>query len=196
MVLFVDDDTNILHSLSRLFRKEEYVVDFASSGPDALKLIASMRHVAVIISDQKMPGMDGVHFLQHSRELAPQAIRIFMTGYANNTDTINAINDGGVTRYISKPWEDSELLQIVRNAVFEYCFTTMRNNPMQQYDTREHSQHSYIQGIIGVLSGQMAPEPPRPSSRQSGNPLEREDTAKTTDYFRRWQLKSYTHHWS
>lgn len=196
MVLFIDDDTNILHSLSRLFRKEAYAVDFANSGPDGLQLIASMQHVAVIISDQKMPGMDGVHFLQRSRDLAPQAIRMFMTGYSNNADTINAINDGGVSHYISKPWKDSELLQTVRNAVFEYCFTTIRDNPMRLHDTPEHSQRSYIQGILGVLSGQIVPDTPGHVSRQISGREGPEGTPEISDYLHRCQLKSYTHHWS
>jgi response regulator RpfG family c-di-GMP phosphodiesterase len=120
MVLFVDDEAGILQSLQRLFRREPYLVSFVSSGKEALALLATLEDVAVIISDQRMPEMGGTEFLTRSRELAPDAIRMLLTGYSDFEATIHAMNDGGATRFISKPWNDKELVQLVRNAVQEH----------------------------------------------------------------------------
>ncbi len=121
MVLFVDDEEQILLALKRLFKFEPYTVQFASSGASALELLASSsEEVEVIISDQRMPNMNGTEFLIKSRETAPKAVRMLLTGYSDMQVTIDAINKGGATRYISKPWENQELLEIVRSAVEKY----------------------------------------------------------------------------
>lgn len=120
MVLFVDDEVGVLQSLKRLFRREPYLVNFVSSGKDALKLLATLEDVAVIVSDQRMPEMGGTEFLIRSRELAPDAIRMLITGYSDFQATIDAMNAGGATRYISKPWNDKELVQLVGEAVQTY----------------------------------------------------------------------------
>ncbi|MBV5341719.1 MAG: response regulator [Deltaproteobacteria bacterium] len=121
MVLFVDDELGVLSSLRRLFAREPYLVSLVSSGKEALKLLATLEEVAVIISDQRMPEMGGTEFLTLSRELAPDAVRMLITGYSDFQATIDAMNSGGATRYISKPWDDNELLQSVRDAVEEYA---------------------------------------------------------------------------
>ncbi len=120
MVLFVDHELGGLQSLKRLFRREPYLVRFLSSGKEALELLAKLDEVAVIVSDQRMPEMGGTEFLIRSRQIAPDAIRMLLTGYSDFEATVNAMNDGGATRYISKPWDDRELVQLVREGVHEY----------------------------------------------------------------------------
>jgi len=155
MVLLVDDENNILQSLKRLLRYEPYLVSFADSGCHGLKLLESMQHasahVAVIISDQKMPGMDGVRFLQHSRELAPHASRMLMTGFSNNAVTIGAINDGGITRYISKPWNDENLLRTIRNAVLKFCLNYIQSNHKYLHGRNEYYLQPDTPGTAQVL---------------------------------------------
>jgi diguanylate cyclase (GGDEF)-like protein len=119
-VIVVDDEQNVLKSLQRLFRREEYRFICAGSGAEGLKLITETAHVAVIISDQRMPEMNGSEFLARSREYAPDAVRMLLTGYSDMETTVAAMNEGGATRYISKPWEDSVLLQTVREGVRQY----------------------------------------------------------------------------
>lgn len=119
-VLLVDDEENILRSLQRLLMDEELTVETALSGEAALELLPTLSNVGLIISDQRMPGINGAEFLGRSRDFAPQAVRILLTGYSDITATIEAINRGGASRYIAKPWNDDELILAVREAVRHY----------------------------------------------------------------------------
>ncbi|WP_298437005.1 HD domain-containing phosphohydrolase [Geobacter sp.] len=120
-VLFVDDEEYILHSLDRLFRDEEFEVLTAGSGEEGVRILETVSGVGVIVSDQRMPGMAGTDFLFRAREIAPDAIRMLLTGYADITAAIDAINRGSAGRYISKPFENDELLQIIRDGVARYA---------------------------------------------------------------------------
>ena len=115
-VLFVDDEENVLRSLRRLFIDEPLEVITVSSGREGLDVLKGVE-VAVIVSDQRMPGMDGVAFLEGARGLSPDSIRMVLTGYADISAAVGAINHGGAHRYITKPWDDDELLITVKDAV-------------------------------------------------------------------------------
>lgn len=116
-VLFVDDEENILKSLKRLLMEEEIDIFTANSGELGLELLRNTPGVDLIVSDQRMPGLTGAEFLQQSREIVPDALRIMLTGYADINATIDAINKGGAFRYINKPWDDEEMLRTIRDAV-------------------------------------------------------------------------------
>ncbi|WP_277057152.1 HD domain-containing phosphohydrolase [Trichlorobacter lovleyi] len=117
IVLFVDDEDNILKALQRLTMDEEFDTETANSGDTGLKKLAALSDVALIVSDQRMPGMNGAEFLQQSRQLAPDAIRMLLTGYSDISAAADAINKGGASRYLNKPWQDEDLLQTLRAAV-------------------------------------------------------------------------------
>ncbi len=119
-ILFVDDEENVLRALKRLFVDEAYEILTALSGPEGLELVRQNPSLAVIVSDQRMPGMNGWEFLEKARPLAPDALRIVLTGYADVEAAINAINKGGAYRYITKPWNDADLLLVVRDAVEKF----------------------------------------------------------------------------
>src|SRR5476649_2848238 len=102
-LLLVDDEPSILSALRRLFRPQGYRVLTAEGGAAALELVRDDT-VDLVISDMRMPGMDGAQFLEKLRKLQPQAIRILLTGYADISSTIAAINGGEIHRYIAKPW--------------------------------------------------------------------------------------------
>ncbi|KAF0219764.1 MAG: response regulator [Geobacteraceae bacterium] len=119
-VLFVDDEENILGSLRRLMMDEEFEVLTANSGEEALKVLNNVKDVGLIVSDQRMPGLAGADFLAQARVIAPEALRIMLTGYADINATIDAINKGGAYRYISKPWNDDEFLHTIRDGVQKY----------------------------------------------------------------------------
>ncbi len=138
-VIMVDDEQNILQSLKRCFRREPYSVVCAGSGAEGLQLVAATPNIAVIISDQRMPEMNGSEFLTRSRELAPDAIRMLLTGYSDMETTVAAMNEGGATHYIGKPWEDSALLQTVRDCVRHYHLT-MENRRQQEIINRQNEE--------------------------------------------------------
>lgn len=116
-VLFVDDEENILRSLERLFMDEEIEVFTAASGQEALGILGEHPDMAVIVSDQRMPTMTGVDFLEQSRKVAPQAMRLLLTGYADVNAAVDAINRGGILRYLAKPWNDEELVRTVKDVL-------------------------------------------------------------------------------
>ena len=115
-ILLVDDEENILSSLRRVLRSEPYRVQIASGGEQALQMLRE-QPVDLVISDARMPGMDGATLLAEVQKHWPETMRILLTGYADINTTIRAINQGQIYRYISKPWEDEELRLSVRQAL-------------------------------------------------------------------------------
>lgn len=115
-LLFVDDEPNILNSLRRLFHGKGYRLLLAGSGAQGLEVLAA-EAVDLVISDMRMPGMDGAQFLEQVRNRWPHVVRILLTGYADISSTIAAINRGEIYRYIAKPWDDNDILLIVRDAL-------------------------------------------------------------------------------
>jgi len=117
-ILIVDDQPEVLHSLERQLRGQ-YRVLTAVSGAAAIDLLRD-HETAVILSDQRMPGMSGVEFLARSIEIRPDAVRILITAYADIQASIAAVNQGRIFYYISKPWEPEELDLIVKRAAEQY----------------------------------------------------------------------------
>lgn len=115
-LLCVDDEPNIVSALKRLFRPHGYRVLTAHSGADGLSILAQ-EAVDLVISDMRMPEMDGAQFLEQVRARWPESKRILLTGYADVESTVAAINKGEIYRYLSKPWNDQEVLLLVRHAL-------------------------------------------------------------------------------
>ncbi|MBU0479470.1 MAG: response regulator [Proteobacteria bacterium] len=120
VILFVDDEKSILKSLQRLFISEDYDVNLANSGKEALEMIDKGLNPTVIVSDQRMPEMGGAEFLAKAKEKAPDSIRMVLTGYADITAAMDAINLGGIYRYLVKPWNDDDLKLSVQDAIERY----------------------------------------------------------------------------
>jgi response regulator RpfG family c-di-GMP phosphodiesterase len=114
-VLCVDDEPNILSALKRALRGGCRVLT-AGSGAQAIEVLQS-QGVDLIISDMRMPGMDGAQLLEHAHQHWPQTVRILLTGYADMGATVAAINRGRIFRYINKPWDDGELQMTVRQGL-------------------------------------------------------------------------------
>lgn len=115
-ILLVDDEANILSSLRRLFRSEGFQTLTAESGKAGLEILEK-HTVDLVISDMRMPEMDGARFLEHVRSQWPETIRILLTGYADVTAIMQAINRGEIYRYLTKPWDDNDILLNVRQAL-------------------------------------------------------------------------------
>ena len=115
-LLLVDDEVNVLKSLMRLLHAHHYRLLMAASGVEALALMAR-EPVDLVISDMRMPHMDGAELLAKIRQQWPDTMRLLLTGHADMTQTVAAINQGEIYRYIAKPWHDDELLLIVAQAL-------------------------------------------------------------------------------
>ncbi|RIX49664.1 MAG: response regulator [Rhodocyclales bacterium GT-UBC] len=115
-LLFVDDEPSILSALRRLFRPHGYRILVAEGGAAGLALL-EQEAVDLIISDMRMPEMDGATFLKQACQRWPNTVRILLTGYADVSSTVAAINEGEIYRYIAKPWDDEEIVKIVADAL-------------------------------------------------------------------------------
>jgi len=130
-VLFVDDEKNILSALRRLTMDEEFETLTANSGAVGLDILAEEENIGLVVSDQRMPEMTGAEFLARARDMRPDVPRIVLTGHADVSAAIDAINKGGACRYIKKPWEDEDLLQIIRGEIDRFCLQK-ENQRLQQ----------------------------------------------------------------
>lgn len=115
-LLFIDDEANILSSLKRLFKPLGYTILTAESGAEALALMKK-EHVDLVISDMRMPLMSGAEVLEQIRAKWPDVVRILLTGFSDISSTIAAINRGEIYRYIAKPWNDDDIVLVVRDAL-------------------------------------------------------------------------------
>ncbi len=114
-LLLVDDDPNVLSSLKRLLRPDGYEISCAASGPEGLKLL-EQHPVDIIVADQRMPGMSGVEFLREAKRLYPQTVRIVLSGHTELQSVTDAINEGAVYRFLTKPWDDDQLRGFIEQA--------------------------------------------------------------------------------
>lgn len=116
VLLFVDDERNVLTALRRMFRPLGYEVLLANGGEEALAVLQKTE-VDVIVSDMRMPGMSGAELLAKAAEHWPHILRILLTGYSDITSAVQAINEGHIYRYLSKPWNDEDLKLVIAQAM-------------------------------------------------------------------------------
>jgi response regulator RpfG family c-di-GMP phosphodiesterase len=118
-VLCVDDEVNILQTLKRLLRKENYTLLTASSGKEGLEILSN-NDVHLVISDQRMPEMNGTEFLAEIKDKYPDVIRIILTGYTEVDAITESINRGHIYKFFLKPWNDDNLKLEIRKALDQY----------------------------------------------------------------------------
>ncbi|OGP68148.1 MAG: hypothetical protein A2W27_07570 [Deltaproteobacteria bacterium RBG_16_44_11] len=117
-ILIVDDEESILNAFKRILADENYEIQTARDGLDGLKkLRAAQKPFSLIISDQRMPVMNGVQFFAKAREIFPDAVRILLTGYADTDAIIDAVNKGGIHLYFTKPWREEELIAHIKQSL-------------------------------------------------------------------------------
>ena len=110
-ILLVDDEPGVLQALKRLFFRL-YDVSLANSGQEAVDLLETEKF-DIIISDMRMPGMSGAELLKHCFENYPDMVRVLLTGYSDLDSAIKAVNEGNIYRYISKPWDNDQLREMM-----------------------------------------------------------------------------------
>ncbi len=131
-VLFVDDEKSILKSIQRELSDEVYNKHFASNGHDAIKLMDKIK-ISVLITDLKMPEMSGLELLKIVQEKFPDTIRIILTGHAQISTLISAINSGQVFRYLNKPWKlDEEFIPAIKHAIDYYMILKEREKLLKE----------------------------------------------------------------
>lgn len=118
-ILLVDDDAYLLEAMQRIL-EDQYQISTAGNAQDGLELIRTNGPFAVVISDMRMPSTNGVQFLRQVMELSPKTIRIMLTGYANIEIAINAVNEGQVFRFVTKPCATTVMQSVIQSALQQY----------------------------------------------------------------------------
>ncbi len=177
-VLFVDDEPHVLESLRELFARR-YKVFTTTSGEEALEIVKN-NNIAIVVSDQRMPGMKGVEVLRAIRELSPNTMRLLLTGFADVDAILDSVNVGEVFRYVKKPWDVNELTAILllaentflsklRATESSYKTTTKTPDPalrhitlppavLQELRRRQDAEEKFFQRVNERLKQGIAPE--------------------------------------
>lgn len=147
-ILMVDDDPNLLASCKRQLRND-YIIESAVDGEEALKKIGENGGYAVIISDFQMPKMNGVEFLSKTREIAPDTVRMLLTGHADMETATGAINQGNIFRFLVKPCSMDDLKQAINAGLRQYQLVAGEKELLKQHYNKKIMQalQETIQGI-------------------------------------------------
>lgn len=165
-LLLVDDEPHILTALKRLFRRDGYRVLTAGSGAEGLALLRE-HAVDVIVSDQRMPAMSGVDFLRQAKELCPHSVRMTLSGYTDLQSIIDAVNEGSVYKFLTKPWDDERLREhvalafkqreldqdnqrLLRENAFANAELAMANQRLERLAAQEHERALALQDAAGA----------------------------------------------
>lgn len=152
-ILFVDDEPNVLKSMQRIFRQENYNLLTASSGDEALAVFAR-ESVQVIISDHQMPGMTGAELLRKIKSDFPRTIRIMLTGHADVDAIMGAVNEGAVYKFITKPWNDDDLRITVSLALEQYDLIK-ENISLKQEQQKQQKEIKQLQRFVNTHRSQV-----------------------------------------
>ncbi|MBI4681677.1 MAG: response regulator [Nitrospirae bacterium] len=125
-ILCVDDEKSVLKALERLFLDTDYEIITAESGDEGLDILKNTAQIQLVVSDFRMPRMNGVDFLKEVYNIRPDTVRIVLSGYADTAAIVEAINEGKIYKFIPKPWNDDELKITISHAL-EHFFTKQRN---------------------------------------------------------------------
>lgn len=137
-VLFVDDETNVLNSINRITIQEEFKSLFATSGEKALEQFEE-NEIAVIVTDMRMPKMNGLDLLEKVKEISPNTVRMVLSGYAQISQVIATVNKVGVFKYITKPWNtEEEFLPAIHEALKYY--NLIRENELFKIQIEEKNK--------------------------------------------------------
>lgn len=177
-ILCVDDEQNILASYRRQLRKD-FDLDTASSGPEGLEAIETNGPFAVIVSDMQMPGMNGVQFLSEARKIAPNSVRMMLTGVADQSTAAEAVNEGNVFRFLTKPCPSESLIRALVAGIEQYKLITAEKELVEKT----------LLGSIKVLSDVLSLVNPTAFGRASRVLRLTRELARELKVSKSWQLK-------
>ena len=144
-VLFVDDDPNLLEASRRIMRGS-YDIVIALGGEDGMRALREQGPFAVVVSDLRMPVIDGITLLRHTRDVAPDTVRILLTGNADTTTAIQSVNEGQIFRFLTKPCPGSVIRDALHDAVHQYRLQT------SERVLTEHTLRGSIRALVEMLS--------------------------------------------
>jgi len=144
-VLFVDDDVNVLQGYQRALRRQ-FKIETVDSGAAALALLDDGRHFAVIVSDMRMPGMDGLELLRSVKSRTGDIVRIMVTGNTDQQTAVAAINEGDVYRFLTKPCDPDVLVKTIQDAIEQYRLIQAERELLE----------GTLAGAVGALSETLA----------------------------------------
>ncbi len=177
-ILFVDDEPNVLEGIQRTLRKHADI-HTASSGADGLRLMREAGPFALVISDMRMPIMNGVQFLSKARELAPDTVRMILTGQADLEATIASVNEGQIFRFLSKPCSPAQLLAAAEDGLKQYRLVTAEKVLLEQT----------LIGSVKMLVDVLGLVNPMASARASRLQRYAEEFTKALGLADRWQWR-------
>jgi FixJ family two-component response regulator len=170
-ILFVDDDPTVLDGYRRLLH-HKFSISTAVGGQQGLALLQASGPFAVVISDMRMPGMSGSEFLAHARERFPDTVRMLLTGYSDLDAAINAVNQGNIFRYLSKPCGKETILEAIESALAVYRSRAaekevlkkaqLMNRSAREWDTEDIGRvrdFTKLDGLPGPLEARACLEP-------------------------------------
>lgn len=142
-ILFVDDEKNILNALRRVFRNHKHWKILTAQSPKEAIAILSEHKISVLVTDHKMPQMEGAELLAKIRNKRPNTIKIMLTGQADNEAVMKAINDGDIYKYIIKPWDDQKLIDLIEEAVelYKVKVSEQKEKTLSEKEKMELKQH-------------------------------------------------------
>ena len=144
-ILCVDDERNVLRALERIFLDDDYEIVLAGSGDEGLKVMEESGPFQVVISDYRMPVMNGVEFLKAVYDRWPETVRIVLSGYADASAIVAAINEGHIYRFIPKPWNDDELRITIQNCLERYFLQKKNRELLTQLGAANQALEEKVQ---------------------------------------------------
>lgn len=144
-ILCVDDERNVLRALERIFLDDDYEIVLAGSGDEGLRVMEESGPFQVVISDYRMPVMNGVEFLKAVYERWPETVRIVLSGYADAGAIVSAINEGHIYRFIPKPWNDDELRVTIQNCLERYFLQKKNRELLEQLAAANQALEEKVQ---------------------------------------------------
>ncbi len=178
-ILFVDDDPNILASFKRTLRKR-YDLDTAVGPEEGLEAVGRYRHYALVVSDLRMPVMDGIQFLSKVRDISPETIRMILTGNADLQAAIDAVNRGNIFRFLTKPCPPETLQMAVDAGLQQYRLIRAEKELLEKT----------LRGAIRILTDVLSLVNPEAYGRASRIRRYVRDVGARIGYPKAWQLET------
>ena len=129
-ILFVDDEPSVLDGIRRMLHRE-FEMDTAIGAEEGLAAIFDHGPYAVVISDMRMPGLNGAQFLAHVRQISPETVKMLLTGYTDLSAAIDAVNEGNIFRFLTKPCEKEVLTNAIQEGLVQYRLVTAERNLLE-----------------------------------------------------------------